>query len=66
MAASQENGWAVVHPGATTVVGFGTLMWSAYGPLQSLGFVSVATITSALVASLLVLPALVLVRERRA
>jgi predicted RND superfamily exporter protein len=52
-------GPALLLAGATTVVGFGTLMWSAYGPLQSLGFVSVATISSALIASLLVLPALV-------
>lgn len=58
-------GPALLLAGATTVVGFGTLMWSAYGPLQSLGFVSVATITSALIASLLVLPALVAGTERR-
>ncbi len=58
-------GPALLLAGATTVVGFGTLMWSAYGPLQSLGFVSVATIASALLASLLVLPALVITREPR-
>lgn len=59
-------GPALLLAGATTIVGFGTLMWSAYGPLQSLGFVSVATITSALIASMLVLPALVLSSEQRA
>ena len=32
--------------------------------LQSLGFVSVATITAALIASMLVLPAFVLMREQ--
>jgi predicted RND superfamily exporter protein len=58
-------GPALLLAGATTVVGFGTLMWSAYGPLQSLGYVSVATIASALIASLLVLPALVVGTERR-
>ena len=58
-------GPALLLAGATTVVGFGTLMWSAYGPLRSLGFVSVATISSALVASLLVLPALVVVGSDR-
>ena len=58
-------GPALLLAGATTVVGFGTLMWSAYGPLQSLGFVSVATIASALLASLLVLPALVITRGPR-
>ncbi len=58
-------GPALLLAGATTVVGFGTLMWSAYGPLRSLGFVSVATITAALVASLLVLPAVVTARAPR-
>lgn len=58
-------GPALLLAGATTVAGFGTLMWSAYGPLQSLGFVSVATITAALIASLLVLPALVATQEAR-
>jgi len=56
-------GPALLLAGATTVVGFGTLMWSAYGPLRSLGFVSVATIASALIASVVVLPALVLALE---
>ena len=57
-------GPALLLAGATTIVGFGTLVWSAYGPLRSLGLVSVATIASALLASLLVLPAVVLARER--
>ncbi len=57
-------GPALLLAGATTVVGFGTLMGSAYGPLRSLGFVSVATISSALIASLFVLPALVARRPR--
>ena len=56
-------GPALLLAGATTVVGFGTLAWSAYAPLQSLGLVSVATITAALIASLLVVPAVVLTRE---
>jgi predicted RND superfamily exporter protein len=59
-------GPALLLAGATTIVGFGTLMWSAYGPLQSLGFVSVATIAAALLASLLVLPAIVSMREQAA
>ena len=56
-------GPALLLAGGTTIVGFGTLMWSAYGPLRSLGFVSVATISAALISSLLVLPALVIARE---
>ena len=57
-------GPAMVLAGATTIVGFGTLIWSSYGPLRSLGLVSVATIGAALVASLVVLPALVYTMER--
>ena len=57
-------GPALLLAGGTTIVGFGTLVWSAYGPLRSLGLVSVATITSALLASLLVIPAVVLSRRQ--
>jgi predicted RND superfamily exporter protein len=57
-------GPALLLAGGTTIVGFGTLVWSAYGPLRSLGLVSVATVASALLASLLVLPALVVARSR--
>ncbi|AMY12303.1 efflux transporter, putative, hydrophobe/amphiphile efflux-3 (HAE3) family [Luteitalea pratensis] len=57
-------GPALLLAGGTTIVGFGALVWSAYGPLHSLGLVSVATITSALLASVLVLPAVVLARGR--
>jgi predicted exporter len=59
-------GPAMLLAGATTIVGFGTLIWSSYGPLRSLGLTSVATIAAALVAALLVLPALVLTPEHDA
>ncbi len=59
-------GPAMLLAGATTIVGFGTLAWSAYAPLRSLGLVATATIAAALVASLLVLPALVTAQEPRA
>ena len=58
-------GPALLLAGGTTIVGFGTLVWSAYAPLRSLGLVSVATLASGLIASLLVLPAL-MARERAA
>ena len=51
-------GPAMLLAGVTTIVGFGTLIGSAYPPLRSLGLVSVATIGTSLVASLLVLPAI--------
>jgi predicted RND superfamily exporter protein len=53
-------GPAMLLAGLTTIVGFGTLIGSAYPPLRSLGLVSVATIGTSLIASLLVLPALLL------
>ena len=59
-------GPAMLLAGATTVVGFGTLIWSSYGPLRSLGLTSVATISAGLLCSVLVLPALVLTSERDA
>ncbi len=62
--ATMSEALAVVGPamllaGATTIVGFGTLIGSSYAPLRSLGLTAVATLAAALVASLLVLPAAV-------
>jgi hypothetical protein len=51
---------AILLAWATTGIGFGTLMASSYGPLRSLGLVSVVTLTGCLLASLLVLPAILL------
>ena len=56
---------ALVLAWATTCIGFGTLTMSDYGPLQSLGLVSVVTLTACLLSSLLLLPAVVLVSGRR-
>jgi uncharacterized protein len=52
------TGAGVLLAGGTTLIGFGSLVNSSYGPLRSFGIASVATIVSCLVASLLVLPAL--------
>jgi hypothetical protein len=51
-------GGGVLVACGTTLIGFGSLINSSYGPLQSFGVTSVTTIASCLVASLLVLPAL--------
>ncbi len=59
-------GPAMLLAGATTIVGFGTLVWSSYAPLRSLGLTSVATLAAALLAALVVLPALVHTPERDA
>ena len=59
-------GPAMLLAGATTIVGFGTLVLSSYAPLRSLGLTSVATLAAALVAALVVLPAVVHGAEREA
>ncbi len=63
-----DYGIHLLHPtlgkrGATTIVGFGTLIGSSYAPLRSLGLTSVATLAAALVAALVVLPAVVQARD---
>jgi predicted exporter len=56
-------GPALLLAGGTTLAGFGTLCFSAYPPLRSLGIVLFTTVTGALVASLTALP--VLLKGRR-
>ena len=56
---------ALVLAWATTCIGFGTLTMSDYGPLHTLGLVSVVTVTACLLSSLLLLPAVVLVSAGR-
>jgi predicted RND superfamily exporter protein len=58
------TGAAVLLAGLTTLIGFGTLVNSSYAPLRSLGLVSAVAIVASLAASLLVLPALLVSRER--
>jgi predicted RND superfamily exporter protein len=52
------TGAGVLLACGTTLIGFGSLINSSYGPLRSFGITAVATIASCLVASLLTLPAL--------
>ena len=54
----------ILVAGATTLLGFGTLVTSSYPPLRSLGVVSVVMVVTLAVSSLLVLPALLLRRSR--
>jgi predicted RND superfamily exporter protein len=53
-----ETGPAVLLGGVTTIIGFGSLAFSSYGPLHALGLVTSVTVACCLVAALLVLPAL--------
>jgi hypothetical protein len=57
-----RTGAAVIIACSTALIGFGTLMSSSYGPLRTFGIVSVVTLSSCLVASVVLLPALVFVK----
>jgi uncharacterized protein len=59
-----KTGAAIIIACATALVGFGTLINSSYGPLHVFGIVSIVTLTCCLTASVVSLPALVLVMER--
>jgi predicted RND superfamily exporter protein len=48
----------IVVAGLITLFGYGTLMWSSYPPLRSMGIVSIVSVFALVAASLLLLPAL--------
>jgi predicted RND superfamily exporter protein len=48
----------ILVAGAITLLGYGTLTTSSYPPLQSIGIVSVVSVVTLVIASVLVLPAL--------
>lgn len=58
------TGGAIAVAALTTMVGFGGLMTSAYGGMKSFGLVMVIGIFACLVATVLILPALLLVLRR--
>ena len=45
---------------AITLLGYGTLVWSSYPPLRSIGIVSTVSVVALAAASVLVLPALLM------
>jgi predicted RND superfamily exporter protein len=49
---------AILLAGASTVLGFGSLVFSSYAPLRTLGLVTALTVVTCLATSLLVLPAI--------
>jgi predicted RND superfamily exporter protein len=57
-------GPVILVAGATTLLGFGTLVTSSYPPLRSLGLISIVMVLTLAVSSLLVLPALLMRRVR--
>jgi predicted RND superfamily exporter protein len=59
-----HTGPAIMIACASALIGFGTLINSSYEPLRLFGIVSMVTLTCCLVASVVFLPAVVLVLER--
>jgi predicted RND superfamily exporter protein len=59
-----RTGAAIMIACTTALVGFGTLTISSYGPLRVFGLVSVVTLLCCVIASLLLLPA-ILIQTRR-
>jgi predicted RND superfamily exporter protein len=63
--ATAELAPVILVAAAITLLGYGTLVTSTYPPLRSMGLVSIVSTVSLAVASVLVLPALLLVRKPR-
>jgi predicted exporter len=58
--ATSELAPVILVAAAITMAGYGTLIWSSYPPLRSIGIVSAVSVVTLAIASLLVLPALLL------
>jgi predicted RND superfamily exporter protein len=56
--ATAELASVILVAGAITLMGYGTLVVSSYPPLQSIGVVSITSVVTLVLASVLVLPAL--------
>ena len=63
--ATSELAPVILMAAAITLLGYGTLVTSSYPPLRSIGIVSTVSIVALAVASVLVLPALLLGRTSR-
>jgi predicted RND superfamily exporter protein len=62
---AKASGAALIQSNLTTMVGFGALMTSSFAPLAEMGMVTSLGVTLALVGGLLLIPALILLGERR-
>ena len=60
-----QLGPVILVAGGITLLGFGTLVTSSYGPLRSLGVISSVMVITLMVSTLLVLPALLVRRLKR-
>jgi predicted RND superfamily exporter protein len=62
---AKASGAALIQSNLTTIVGFGALMASSFAPLVEMGLVTSLGVALALVGGLLLIPAVILLGERR-
>jgi hypothetical protein len=62
---AKASGAALIQSNLTTMVGFGALMTSSFAPLVEMGLVTSLGVALALAGGLLLIPAVILVGERR-
>jgi len=62
---AKASGAALIQSNLTTIVGFGALMTSSFAPLVELGLVTSLGVALALAGGLLLIPAVILLEERR-
>ena len=62
---AKASGAALIQSNLTTIIGFGALMTSSFAPLAEMGLVTSLGVTLALAGGLLLIPAVILLGERR-
>ena len=62
---AKATGAALIQSNLTTIIGFGALMTSSFAPLVEMGLVTSLGVALALVGGLLLIPAVILLEERR-
>jgi predicted RND superfamily exporter protein len=62
---AKASGAALIQSNLTTIIGFGALMTSSFAPLAEMGLVTSLGVTLALAGGLLLIPAVILLEERR-
>jgi predicted RND superfamily exporter protein len=62
---AKASGAALIQSNLTTIVGFGALMTSSFSPLVEMGLVTSLGVALALAGGLLLIPAVILLEERR-
>jgi uncharacterized protein len=65
IAIAKASGAALIQSNLTTMVGFGALMTSSFAPLVEMGLVTSLGVALALAGGLLLIPAVILLEERR-